>query len=461
MKPCTLSIAIETPGDVAVSEDGIVAICDMTKGSILIKELESDRTDSIGDVQDVRSVIFYKGGIAAACTFPRCIEFLQLDGNRSRVNGLSLPIWLDHSPLGEIMIAESGERKITKLSSDNPLLKSSFHFPAVQHLSSFATEGNRVWVAVRPNPGVIEFTEGSKIWRPAPKEAREFTGICIEKSSRGGILVLDRQGPRIWRYLQGVWSVIARLPAIYKRTRSLRMHPVGLWPYSIVDPPTSSVIWLGYDLSIGAIWYGQPFQRLIAQDSRTKIQIVEKSGVSRLLTSDGNIYGQFCGQARDFKILPNGDFLVVLRDKHCVLQINSMMSINACYGGHGELLYPCSADIHHLHQTLIVADPLRARLLEFAQDGRVIRIIPTNSSYVRWVRTSNDGTTWSVDVAQNEVTVFDSDFVVKSKIQVPFNLAQEELTEIQTLPGNVLLLGNNKQRLGITHDGWFSLDLIK
>ena len=444
-------INVETPGDVAVRDDGLVAIADMTLGKVTGIPLDATREQiSFTGLPDVRSIFWNGHKLFAACTFSKQVELIEYSNQRKSLSDLVLPAWIESSPGGELYVAEIGARRLQKLSFEMNTLQKWVVPPLIKHLTCFSFDNyGTLWIPNRPSPEVIEVQMNSGILRRHQLQQGkngEFTGICRDLSSKNAMLILDRREQCLWRLETGRFEIAAKIPRKYCRLRALRAHEAGKYPYSAIDPPTGSILWFDRSLSIREIWKCLvPLWRTVIETSTARrdknidiIDIFGKLGL-RLPGKDTGI--PLHAQPRDLRILGSSDILLVLRDNHCVIWTDSRLNLRAYFGGANCLLYPCSADYNPKRKTIVVVDPLRSRLVEFDRDGSIQNIVPTLSTYIRWVRCCDDGSAWIIDVANQKIMLFSPDWNLWKTIDVPFELDLTDINKAESSFGGSLLIG--------------------
>jgi hypothetical protein len=349
-----------------------------------------------------------------------------------------------------VLVAEVGARRLQCLSGETDAGRISFAVPGVEHFTCFAYDSRgTLWYPNRPDSEVVELQPEAGTLRRhrfGPGNGGEFTGLCRDLTSKRAMLILDRAAGCLWRLESARYTLAATLPRQYRRLRALRAHGAGAFTYSVIDPPTSTVLWLDERLRLKEVWRGRALpQRTIARTALSErggcVDVVDNLGTLWLQGAGRTAAIPLRGQPRDLRMLGSEGLLLVLRDAHRVVWLDSNLRQRASYGGSKHLLYPCSADVNPHRQTVVVVDPLRARLVEFARDGRVRACVPTSGTYVRWVRCCADGTTWIIDVAKQQLLLFGADWTLWKTLAAPSALDLSDVNRAESRPPGGLLVG--------------------
>jgi hypothetical protein len=99
--------------------------------------------------------------------------------------------------------------------------------------------------------------------------------------------------------------------------------------------------------------------------------------------------------------------------------------------------------------------------VEFTKDGYVYGTVATPSTYVRWVRCCSDGSTWIIDVAKKNLSLFGPNWDLWRTMVAPSYLDLSDINRAESSPSGALLVsGPQIGEWAISPEGIFQLDNI-
>lgn len=436
-------MSFTTPGDVAT--DGCsVALADMAQGELVeIPAAQHSRHPPrvVRRLEDIRSVVATDSGHVVARTFPGVVERIDAKGTRTiLLRDAALPGWIENTDDG-LAVLELGTRHLTFLDTQGNI-RTRWLLPGKAHVSHVAANaGGTTWVAERPMPLVrLVDRDGQTIraWRLGA--SGELTGICCVAGRPGAALVLCRTNRHIYRVDDDGVHRVAKLPPRFRRARSLRCVAGEDVAYTVVDPAAGLVGWLDRTMQVRTVWEGRRAEahHWQARDGDTSWSLDELGGVSRLVGPGGE-FRSIDAEARDIRCAADGRVLVVLRDLHCVVVFDAALRPGTRIGCWPFLAYPCSADFHPSRRSVVVLDPLRARLVEFDPSGRLLGVVPIEAVYPRWIRCTPAGATWVLDMGKRRLLAYDERWREATCLPLPAGLDPLGIESVEAEPEGITI----------------------